>query len=373
MNTIPLVDLTKQLQPLKKEMLRVFEKSMNNTEFTYGEETLRFEKEFAKLCGTKYALGVNSGTTSLIIALKAARITLGDEVITTPMTFSATADAIIQVGATPVFVDVDPDTGNIDPKKITTAITHKTKAVLIVHLYGVPAEMESIVDICKNNNLLLLEDASHGHGSLYKNKPIGSFGLAGCFSLYPSKILGALGNAGVIVSNNKKFIELAKAHAHHGIQDNSNKYLHHLSGVNALINAIQAAFLLVKIKKLSKWIVKRRKIAQKYNAVFQKNNHAGMVWSSDSTPSLYVYAVQIANREKFQRSMKKNGIQTGVYYPIPLHLQPSMKYLGYKKGDFSFAEKFSSQTVSLPLYPELTEKEIQHISQSIQTFLSEEN
>jgi dTDP-4-amino-4,6-dideoxygalactose transaminase len=368
MQPIPLINLKRQLQPLKSKILQGFEKTFDDMEFTYGQATKRFEEKFSKLCHTKYALGVNSGTTSLIIALKAAQIGPGDEVITTPVTFAASADAIIQTGAKPVFVDIDPQTGNIDPKKIPSAITSRTKAILLVHLYGVPADMDRITTLCKKYQLILIEDASHAHGSLYKNKPVGSFGLAGCFSLYPSKTLGAVGNAGVITSNSKKFINLARMHAHHGIKSQKSKYTHHLSGTNSLINNIQSTALLIKMGSLQKWIKKKKAIAEKYNAVFQKSGHPGMIWTPNTEPSLYVYAVQIAERNKFQKFFEKQSIGTGIYYPTPLHLQPSMRHFGYKKGDFPIAEKFMSRTVSLPLYPELTNQEIKRITKTIEAF-----
>ncbi len=370
MKKIPLLDLQRHLKPLKPDILRRWSNILRDSEFTHGKETSTFEKNFAKLAGTRYAVGVRSGTASLLVALKAAGIKLGDEVITTPMTFSATADSIILSGGTPVFVDVLPATGNIDPNKIEAAITKKTKAILIVHLYGVPCEMDQVCHIAKKHNLLLIEDASHAHGSLYKNKPIGSFGIAGCFSLYPSKTLGSLGNAGVITSSNAAFIKHARAYAHHGILDPQNKYLHQMVGYNELIDNLQSAALNTKMQLLNKAIVRKRTIATAYNKVFTKHNLPGMVWESSAAPSLYVYAVQIKKRKSFVSFMTKKGVGTGVYYPIPLHLQPSLKFLGYRKGDFPHAELFASQTVSLPLFPELTKTEVTYICKTLEDYLT---
>lgn len=365
---IPLFDLKRQHQTLEKQIFTRWKKAYQKNSFTSGEDTTKFESLFAQVCQTKYALGVHSGTDSLIISLKAVGIGDGDEVITTPCTFSASADCIIHAGAKPVFADINPNTGNIDPKEIVKKVTKKTKAILIVHLYGVPCEMEEIMLIAKEKKLTVIEDASHAHGSLYKNKPVGSFGLAGCFSLYPSKSLGALGNAGIITSNDSKFIKRAMMLANHGIKSMDKKYTHHISGFNKLIDNLQATALLVKTPLLSKTIKTKYQIAQRYNRAFSEIGLEGMKWSEYTLPSIYVYAIQAKNRAKMQNYFEENGVGTGIYYPIPLHLQPSMKEFGYKKGDLPKAEKFFKQTLSLPIFPELTDKEIQHIISTIKNY-----
>lgn len=362
---IPLFDLKRQHAQLKKQILKNWEAIYEQNSFTSGKETTIFEREFANLCQTKHSLAVHSGTDSLIISLKAAGLKSGDEVITTPCTFSASADCIVHVGATPVFVDVLPKTGNIDPQKILEKISPRTKAILIVHLYGVPCQMDEILKICRQHRLTLIEDASHAHGSLYHNKPVGSFGLAGCFSLYPSKSLGSLGNAGIITSNNSTFIKKAHMYANHGIKEMASKYTHHFSGFNKLIDNIQSAALIVKLPKLPKVISKKRAIAEQYNQAFSEIGLSGMFWPEDTLPSLYVYAWQVKERSKVAKHFAENGVNTGVYYPIPLHLQPSMKKFGYKKGDLPNAEKFFNQTLSIPLFPELTTEEISRIVSTI--------
>jgi dTDP-4-amino-4,6-dideoxygalactose transaminase len=362
---IPLFDLQAQHTPLTAEILNAWKKILHDASFTYGKETEEFQRNFAVFCKTKFALGIRSGTASLIIALKAAGIGPGDEVITTPVTFSASSDAIILTGATPVFVDVLPDTGSIDPAQIPSAITHKTKAILIVHLYGVPCPIKEIQKIAKLHKLILIEDCSHAHGSLYKGKPVGSFGLAGCFSLYPAKTLGSVGNAGVITAQSRKFIKLAEAYAHHGITNHHKKYEHRLVGYNELIDNLQSAVLNLKMKKIAGWIKKKRKIAEQYNKIVKQFDHPGMVWSPDTEPSLYVYALQIKNRSHFERFMKAKNIETGVYYPVPLHLQRSYKFLGYKKGELPQAEKFAQQTIAVPLHPDLSEQEVQYVSDAL--------
>lgn len=365
MKNIPLFDLTRQHKSLKEKILNSWEEVYNTNSFTSGKETKLFEKKYAKLCKTKYALGVHSGTDSLIITLKAAGIKSGDEVITTPCTFTASADCIVHVGAKPVFVDVKSDTGNINPQEIIKKITSKTKAILLVHLYGIPCEMNHIMEISRRNNLIIIEDASHAHGSIYKGKPVGSFGLAGCFSLYPSKSLGALGNAGIITSNNYTFIKKARMYANHGIKNLENKYTHHVSGFNKLIDNIQSAALIHKLPNLNKTIKRKIEIAKKYNKAFSRIRLKGMIWPNSIVPSLYIYSFQTKNRDKIIKHFKKNGISTGIYYPTPLHLQPSMEYLNYKKGDFPNAEKFFKQTISLPIFPELTDKEVNKIIKTI--------
>lgn len=368
MQTIPLFNLSLQHKPFQKDLVNIFQKIVTNSAFTHGQETEQFEQHFAELCGTKYAVGMRSGTASLIVSLLALGIGPGDEVITTPATFTATADAIVLVGAKPVFVDVLPENGNIDSKKIEQAVTKKTRAVLVVHLYGIPCDMAKIIQICKKNKLLLIEDASHAHGSVYKKKPVGSFGDVGCFSLYPSKTLGAIGNAGVITTQSKKLAQKNRIFAEHGIKNHEQKYTHYVSGYNELIDNLQAAVLDYKLQSLPQWIARRRKIAKSYNQTFQRFDHPGMKWSKEVEPSLYLYAVQMKKRKQFQEFMKKNGIQTGIYYPTPLHLQPSFQWLGYKRDDFPAAEQFFNQTVSLPLYPELTDQQVEYISQSIESY-----
>lgn len=362
---ISMFNLERENKPHKKTILESWKNIYNNSRFTSGDETIQLEKNFADFCTTKYSLAVHSGTDALILSLRAAGISKSDEVITTPCTFSATADSIVHVGAKPVFVDVDPNTGNIDPSKIEEKITKKTKAILIVHLYGIPCEMDQIMKISKKNNVVVIEDASHAHGSLYKGKPVGSFGLAGCFSLYPSKTLGSMGNAGIITSNSKDFIKKARSYANHGISDIKKKYVHQLHGFNSLIDNLQSAVVMHKLVNLQKIIEKKLKIATQYNDAFNANGHKGMIWPDHVKPSLYVYAFQTEKRDYLEKNFKRNNIETGIYYPIPLHLQPSMSWLGYKEGSFKNAELFFKQTLSIPLYSKLNQSEIKKIVNTI--------
>jgi len=363
---INLFNLNRQLKPIKRELVSVFEDVFDKSEFVRGEQTEKFEADFSKFIGTKYCLAVRSGTASLLVALKSLGLNPTDEVITTPMTFSATTDAIILAGAKPVFVDIDLKTGNLDPEKLEESLTKNTKAVLIVHFAGIPCEMDKIVKICKKNKLFLIEDASHAHGSTYKGQKVGSFGDCACFSLYPSKTFGALGNAGVITTNNKNIFKKARMYANHGLY--GEKYKHHLVGLNENIDNMQAAFLNIKLPFLQAWIEKKLKIAKKYQSVFAEKKVRTMFWPEYTQPSLYVFSIFIKNRKKFAKYLSDNGVQTGIYYPIPLHLQESLRFLGYKKGDFPNAELFAKPTLAIPLYPELKETEIDFICKLIKKY-----
>jgi dTDP-4-amino-4,6-dideoxygalactose transaminase len=363
---INLFDLSRQISPLRKSFTKAFEEVLDKNEFTHGEQTVMLEKNFANFVDCKYALGVKSGTAALIVALKALELQKDDEVITTPMTFSATSDAIIHAGAKIVFADVDPKTGNLDPESIEKVKTKRTKAILLVHFAGVPCEMTKIVSFCKKNKLFLIEDASHAHGSIYKNKKIGSFGDLACFSFYPSKAFGSLGNAGIITTNNKKLLKKAQMFAEHGLY--GKKYKHRLVGYNEKIDNLQSAFLNVKLPLLEGWIEKRLKIAKKYQAVFAKKGVKTVVWPEYSKPSLYIFSIFIKNRGKFAKYLSDNGVGSGTYYPTTLHLQESLKFLGYKKGDFPNAELYAKQTLSIPFYPELTNQEIDFICDLIKKY-----
>jgi dTDP-4-amino-4,6-dideoxygalactose transaminase len=363
---IPLFNLTRQHKNIKNKIIKNWSEIIDTNSFTSGTHTQQFEDEFSKLCATKYSLGVHSGTDAIIIALKAAGLKKNDEIITTPCTFSASSDCIIHVGAKPVFADVQKNTGNIDPEDIIKRITPKTRAILLVHLYGVPCDMDEILKIAKKYKLLIIEDASHAHGSLYNSKPVGSFGLAGCFSLYPSKTLGSLGNAGVITSNNESFIKKARMYANHGIKSNETKYTHHVHGFNKLIDNVQSAALLIKMSSMKKIIKEKIKIADQYNQALEKAGYNKMFWPENTYPSLYIFAFQVKNRTKVAKHFEKNGVSTGIYYPTPLHLQPSMKKLGYKKGDFPNAELFFKQTLSIPLFTGLNKNEVDKILKTIQ-------
>lgn len=366
---IPLFNLQRQHAQLRTELLELSARVFDSCHFTSGQATEAFEAHFAQVCGVTNALGVNSGTSALFLGLKALGVGPGDEVITTPVSFVASADTIVQTGAQPVFVDVDPTTGNLDPDLVSAAVTPQTKAVLVVHLYGVTYQLDQLKQVCQDHQLQLIEDASHAHGSRYQNQPVGSWGDIGCFSLYPSKTLGACGQAGIIVSNRPEVIDTARMYASNGVTKAT--YYHHVHGYNERIDNLQAAILNLKLTYLPNWIDRKRRIAQTYNQAFHRYEQPGMVWPSACQPSLYVYATQRTDRDQFGDWMSQRGIATGSYYPHPLHLQPSMESLGYQPHSLPAAEAFCNQTISLPLYPELTDGEIAYIIDSLEEYFEQ--
>jgi len=356
---IPLLDLKKQYFSIKKEIDEAIKNVLNNTQFILGKNVEKFEKEFAKFIGTKYAVGVGSGTDALYLALRTCKISKGDEVILPVNTFIATAEAITLNGAKPVFVDINLNTLNIDQKKIEKVITKKTKAIIPVHLFGQPAEMDAILKIAKKYKLYVIEDCAQAHGAKYKNKIVGSIGDIGCFSFFPGKNLGAYGDAGIITTNNKKLAEQIYILRNHGRLE---KYKHRIEGINSRLDEIQATILRVKLKHLKKWNKARQKNAKIYDKFFKNTNDIIMPHATeDDKPVYYYYVIRAKSRKKIQTKLKNKGISTGIHYPIPLHLQPAYKYLGHKKGDFPNAERASKEILSLPIYPELTEKQIKFI------------
>ncbi len=353
---------------LQAEIMAGWKKLFKKSEWTSGGDVAHFEQSFAKLHDAKFAVAVSSGTMSLWTTLQACNFPTGSEVITTPMTFSATGDAIVLTGLTPVFADVDPLTGNLDPDSVKTKITQKTKAILVVHLYGMPADMPRLLTLAKKHKLIVIEDASHAHGATLNGKKVGSFGAAGCFSLYPSKTLGALGNGGIITTQSRNLALKLRHAAHHGM---TTAYKHGSFGLNGLMDCVQAVALNVKIKHLTNWLKKKRAIADRYNAALRAVGHQGMIAPENVEPGLYSFAIQMPKRTAFQRWCKKAGVETKIYYPIPLHLQPSYKKFGYRKGDFPNAELFAKQTVSLPLFPEMTESQIKKVITTMRGFFTQ--
>jgi dTDP-4-amino-4,6-dideoxygalactose transaminase len=368
---IPLVDLKRQYFSIKNEIDKAIKNVVNSGNFILGENVILFEKEFAKYCNVKYAISVGSGTDALFFALKALGIGKGDEVITVPNTFAATANAIAIAGATPVFVDIDPKTYLIDPEKIEEKISDRTKAILPVHLYGQMCDMEKIVKIAKEYGLKVIEDASQAHGAEFKHKKAGCFGDVGCFSFYPSKTLGAYGDGGIVVTNSKKIAETIEVLRNYGEKD---EYKFEKIGWNSRLDEIQAAILRVKLKYLDKWIEEKREIAEKYNELLSSIK---AVKTPTEAPhckhTYYVYVIRCKNRDKLQKYLFSKGIETKIHYKIPIHLQKSFKYLKYKRGDFPITEKVSREILSLPMFPELREREIEKICFFIKIFYEKES
>ena len=368
---IPLVDLKAQYRAIKKEIDRAIFGVIKSSKFVLGENVKKFEEEFAKFCNAKYAIGVGNGTDALYLTLRTLGIKKGDEVITSPFTFIATAEVIANLAAKPVFVDIDPETYNIDAKKITKAITRRTKAIIPVHLYGQPSDMSSILKIAKKYKLFVIEDAAQAHGARYKGKRVGSIGDVGCFSFFPAKNLGAYGDAGMVVTNSQKIAETLFVLRDHGRANRgTNKYIHQTEGVNSRLDELQAAILRVKLHHLPKWIKNRQRNAKTYDSFLEKIIGIKIPRIKAGFESTYhLYVIRAQNRDELQKSLKKIGIATGIHYPIPLHLQPAFKYLGYEKGDFPETEKVAKEILSLPMYPELNKKQIKFVADSIQKIM----
>lgn len=360
---IPLVDLKRQYLSIKKEIDGAIQEVIDNSAFIMGENVQEFENEFAKFCGVKYGVGTSSGTTALHLALVACGIKQGDEVITVPYTFIATTEAISHTGAKVVFVDIEDRSYNMDSGKIEQAVTEKTKAIIPVHLFGHPADMDKIMEIAKKHNLIVIEDACQAHGAEYKGKKVGSLGDIACFSFYPGKNLGAYGDAGMAVTDNKALAEKMRLLRNHGYQ---KKYYHKIEGYNYRLDAIQAAILRVKLRHLEEWTEKRRKNAKLYDELLKGSGVKTPLEMEYARHVYHLYVIGIEKREELYLRLKKNEISTAIHYPLPLHLQQAYSYLGYKKGDFPVSEACTERLLSLPMFPELTEDEIKRIVEIIE-------
>ena len=354
---IPFVDLKTQYLSIKNEIDTAVLKVLESTQFVLGNEVKAFEKEFADYCNADYGIAVNTGTSALHLALLAAGISAGDEVITVPFTFVATTAAICYTGATPVFVDIDPVSYTIDITQIEKAITERTKAILPVHLYGQPADMEPILDIARRHGLVVIEDAAQAHGAEYKGQRVGSIGDIGCFSFYPGKNLGAYGEGGMAVTNNPEYAQTMGMLRDWGQE---RRYHHVLKGYNYRMDGIQGAILRVKLRYIEAWTEGRRTHAAKYDQLLASSGVSIPAVMPYSRHVYHVYAVRSPERDALQQSLQEQEIQTGIHYPIPVHLQPAYADLGYKSGDFPHSEAASREVLSLPMYAELgTESQTQ--------------
>ena len=381
-NKIKFLDLTAQYKSIKKEIDVAIKGVLNSGQFIGGEEVENFEKEIAKFCGVKYAISVNSGTDALFLSLKALGIGPGDEVITTPFTFIATAGVIANCGANSVFIDIEPKTFNIDPRKIEEYLKSniqypksktKIKAILPVHLFGQMADMSEIMRIAKKYKLFVIEDAAQAIGAEYKGKKAGAIGDLGCLSFFPSKNLGAYGDGGMVVTNNKKLSEKIRMMRNHGSSP-KEKYLNLVLGTNSRLDSLQAAILRIKLKYLPKWSRERANKAFYYNNGLKGTGDIiTPIIDSNKIHIFHQYTIRTKFRDELQKYLKENEIPTMIYYPLPLHLQPAFKYLGYKKGDFPEAEKAAKEVLSLPIYPELKRKEQDFIIRKIKEFYEKEN
>jgi dTDP-4-amino-4,6-dideoxygalactose transaminase len=364
---VPFLDLKVQFREIEHEVLPMVKEAMENAAFIGGPQVSGFETEFAAFCGSKHCAGVNSGTDALRFALMAAGVGPGDEVITVSHTFIATTEAVSQAGAKPVFVDIDPKTYNIDVSKIPAAITAKTKAIVPVHIYGQPADMDPLLEIAGKNNLAVIEDACQAHGALYKKRKAGSMGLIGCFSFYPGKNLGAYGEGGAVVTGNQEMAEKIRMIRDHG---QAKKYYHDLEGYNGRLDAIQAGVLRIKLRRLEGWNESRRRNAGYYDALLSRIPGVTIPFQADFAASVYhLYVILVDDRDGLQKYLGEKGIGTGLHYPVPLHLQKAYAGQGYKEGDFPVTESVANRLLSLPMFPELRKEQIEYVANSIKQYM----
>jgi dTDP-4-amino-4,6-dideoxygalactose transaminase len=364
--TIPLVDLKAQYLSIKDEIDAAIQRVVDSTSFILGPDVRAFEEKFAEFCGVQHVVGVDSGTAALHLAFLTCDIGPGDEVITTPHTFVATIGMLGRVGARPVFVDIDPRTYNMDPTRIEAAITERTKAIMPVHLYGQPAEMDPILEIVDKYGLKVIEDAAQAHGAEYKGRRAGSMGHVAIFSFYPGKNLGAYGDAGAVVTDNGEIAEKVRLLRNHGRR---KKYEHLLQGFNYRIDTLQAAILRAKLTHLEEWNEARRRRAATYRDLLGDLDLV-LPYEPEHVRAVYhLFVVRLQERDALREHLKDRGVSTGIHYPIPLHLQPAYRHLGYKEGDFPITEECARQVLSLPMYPELSREQMEEVARAIKEFL----
>lgn len=362
---IPFVTFIPMEKELDKELRDAFSRVYSRSRYIEGVEDISFENAFAKYCDGKYCIGVGNGLDALFLSLKAIGVKEGDEVIVPSNTYIATALAVSYVGATPVFVEPDIRTYNIEPSRIEEKLTKKTKAIMPVHLYGQPCDMDPIMDIAKKYNLFVIEDCAQAHGALYKGKVIGSFGNAAGFSFYPGKNLGALGDAGAIVTNDKELADKVRALGNYG---SDYKYHHIFKGNNSRLDELQAAFLAAKLPYLNKMNEERRRIAGMYLDGINNEEIILPYIPEYAEPVWHIFAIRCKRRDKLEKFLNDAGIGTNKHYPIPMHLQECYKELGYKEGDFPIAEEISATELSIPMYYGMTDEEVQYVIDKVNEF-----
>lgn len=365
----PLVDLKAEYQLIKDEIEVAIKKVIESSSFILGREVASLEEEIANYCQVKHAIGVSSGTDALFLPLLALDIKPGNEIITTPFTFMATAEVIALLGAKPVFVDIDPYTFNINTSKIEEAITSKTKAIIPVHLYGQPADMDPIMELADKYGLVVIEDAAQAIGAKYKDRKIGSIGHLGALSFFPAKNLGCYGDGGMILTNDDKLNQKLRMLRVHGSE---NRYIHKYIGINARLDEIQAAILRVKLKYLDEWIEKRRSKAKLYSNLLSDPEIKTPYVESFNYHVYNQYTIRVKNRDYLKAKLLEEGVPTAIHYPIPLHLQEAFSYLEYKRESFPESETAALEVLSLPIYPELKEDCINTISNLILMHLKNE-
>lgn len=366
---VPFLDLKSQYLSIKDEVAVAIQQVLDNTAFASGPFVAKFEKQFAEFCQTQHAAGVSSGTSALWLSLLALGVGPGDEVITVPDTFIATAEAISFTGAKPVFVDVEDKTYNMNPALLEAAITPRTRAIIPVHLFGQMADMDPIMAVAKKHKLFVIEDASQAHGAEYKGKRAGSIGDLGCFSFYPGKNLGAYGEGGAVVTNNAELDKKVRMLRDHG---QSEKYIHAMIGWNGRLDGFQGAILSVKLKYIQDWNEARRSHARQYSQLLAGvKGVIAPVEASYAKHIYHVYAIRVPNRKALMDALAQKDIHCGIHYPVPVHLQEAYRMLGLGPGSFPVAEKCADEFVSLPMYPELTEAQVAAVVAEIKNFLGQ--
>jgi len=364
---VPYLDLKAQYQSIKPEIDAAIAGVLESSQFVLGSEVAGFEQDFAAYCGATDCIALNSGTSALHLALLAAGIGPGDEVITVPFTFIASVAAIEYAGARPVLIDIDPRSFTMDPAAIEAAITPRTKAILPIHLYGHSTDMDPILEVARKHSLVVIEDAAQAHGAKYKGRPVGTIGNIGCFSFYPTKNLGAYGEGGAVTTNNPEYAGKVRMLRDWG-QD--RKYHHVLRGYNYRMEGLQGAILRVKLHHLEKWIEARRAIAKQYNELLADCGLTLPVEMPWARHVYHVYTLRSEDRDALQAALLAEGIQTAVHYAIPAHLQPAFADLGYGKGSLPHSETASQQVLALPIYPELSPQSVSEVSRAVKSVVS---
>jgi dTDP-4-amino-4,6-dideoxygalactose transaminase len=347
---VPFFELVTQYRDLREEILESLDRTCRGASFVLGEEVEQFEREFAEYCGAAHCVGVNSGTSALHLALLAAGVQPGDEVVTSPNTFVATAEAISYTRASPVFVDVRPETGNIDPELLERTITERTRAIVPVHLYGRPAELESILEVADRHGVALIEDACQAHGATYRGSRVGAFGLAAAFSFYPAKNLGAYGEGGALTTDDDDVAEFARAMRHHG---QVRRYWHDAVGFNYRMDGFQGAVLRIKLRRLDEWTARRRELAALYRELLAEAKLELPEDSPDAECVYHLFAVYADGRDSVRAALDERGVGTAIHFPVPVHLQKAYAGLGYARGAFPHTERACERVFSMPLYPEM--------------------
>ena len=359
---IPYLDLKAQYAGIREEVRAAVDKVLDANQYILGPEVTEFEKEFAAFSSAEFGVALNSGTSALHLALLAAGIGAGDEVITTPSTFVATVAAIRYTGARPVFVDIDPETCTIDPDGIEAVITERTRAIIPVHLYGQMADMDPIMEIARRRGLVVIEDAAQAHGAEYRGRRAGSIGDIGCFSFYPGKNLGAYGEGGMAVTSNREYDARMRMLRDWGQEQ---RYHHVIQGYNYRMDGIQGAILRVKLRRLEEWTEGRRAAAAQYRKLLADSGVGLPVEREDCRHVYHVYAARVQDREALLQELLRRGVQTGIHYPIPVHLQQAHADLGYGPGDFPHTEKLASEELSLPMFAELTDEQLAAVCEAV--------